>query len=146
MARLTTKVTCAMCPTEFFPWHRTRGGRPTCSIKCARALTSIAQRGKPMVAAMAAQAKARANVAEEVGRRFGAKLTPREVAIYHHGVRAGKQFTYRLKRKALRDTQAGEAPATGGHLQAGPDEWPGAQTGGPEENAAVGAAAGVGSR
>ena len=93
--RAKTAVTCAMCPTVFYPWYRKRVLPPTCSIKCARAQTGRLQRGRPMTAALAGLAAKRENEAEAVGRRFGAKLTPREVAIYRYGISVGVDREYR---------------------------------------------------
>lgn len=98
--RLATAVTCAMCPNVFHPWCRQRQGLPTCSIKCARAMTGAAQRGKPMLKALEAKALARLDEAVAVGRRFGAMLTTRELAIYRYGIQVGQDRGYRQRRKA----------------------------------------------
>lgn len=100
--RLATETCCCMCPTVFRPWCRKRQGLPTCSIKCARAMTGRAQRGYPMKSCLSALAQKRADEAAAVGQRFGSRLTPREVAIYRYGINVGIDREYRTQQASLR--------------------------------------------
>lgn len=99
-ARLKTPVPCPVCGVEFYPWRRKRSGQPTCSMRCARTRTGFERRGQPCTAALAGRAAQLADEAACVGRRFGAKLTPREVAIYRYGVSVGVDRGYRQRKAA----------------------------------------------
>lgn len=99
--RLNIEVTCAVCPTRFHPWPRKgRQQPPTCSHACKGVLYRRTLVGRAMPAALAAMATIRANESRWLNERFGATLTARELEIWRHGVKVGRD---RLRRERRRE-------------------------------------------
>lgn len=98
MARGRSKTT-AICPVQtcrrqFYPWLRKRTGVPTCSVRCARQMTGLSQRGKQLTAATAGRKQhARRRLEALCMGEFG-PFTDRERLIFLRGFQAGYDRAY----------------------------------------------------
>lgn len=101
MARGRSAV-AAICPAsncgkQFYPWRlRKRIGPATCSVKCARKITGLSQRGKALTAAIAGRKQHAARRLETLCMGQFGPFTDRERLIFLRGFQAGYDRAYPL--------------------------------------------------